>query len=265
MSTVEIVLRDGPVVIPSLRGAGVDRSFRLWNDITASEVFPADARSAFYVLSLRKHVAVLKDVRTVEQELLSALRLLAMVWPFCGGSFLVISSREVITSERFESNASRVEAELLASTGLQQVISPLTVCFDILATYSRPPLENASIAAAAVVNNYGLRRLLGHHQAAWLDYHRPGSERHSWFTDLYKVREFLRGLNGGNEESPQQQLGISRDDWGFFGRILNTRDLRHAELTGVMPPVAEDEVTRLFRLAYVWTRTHLTALGIPMP
>jgi hypothetical protein len=56
VSTVEIVLKEGPVLIPSLAGSGVNRTFPLWNDISASEFFPPNVQSAFYILSLQKLV-----------------------------------------------------------------------------------------------------------------------------------------------------------------------------------------------------------------
>ena len=56
VSTVQIALKEGPVLIPSLAGTGVDRMYPLWDDISASESFPAHVESAFYVLSVAKSV-----------------------------------------------------------------------------------------------------------------------------------------------------------------------------------------------------------------
>jgi len=101
--------------------------------------------------------------------------------------------------------------------------------------------------------------------AAWVGYYRrPRSDRSSWFIDLYKVRDLLKKLYGG-EPAAKAHLGITDADWAFFGRILNNNDLRHAEITGVAPPVAQRDVDDLYRLARTWTRSHLKAVGLPIP
>jgi hypothetical protein len=195
VSTVEIVLEEGPVMIPSLAGAGVNRTFPLWNDISASEFFPPNVQSAFYILSLQKMVDDADEVHDVEGELVSALRLLAIAWPFSGGSFMVLDSREVVVSDRFQSNADRVRSELLAATGKREVSSSMPASYEILVTYDRPPLEVASIVAKDATSDYGLRKLLEYHQAAWVGYYRRArDDRSSWFTDLYKVRDLLKKL-----------------------------------------------------------------------
>src|SRR6266581_2980216 len=115
---LQIHLKDGPVKIPFLKGAGVEAEYTLWEGITASEFYPAGAESAFYVLSLRKDVTTPTEVSSTEDELKRALELLATTWPFSGGSFLVLESRSVVTIPRYENNAKEVEAELLARAGL---------------------------------------------------------------------------------------------------------------------------------------------------
>ena len=121
MSTVEIVLKEVPVLSPALAGSGVDRTHSLWDEMLASEFFPADVGSAFYVLSLRKPVRDTDEVPEIESEVVSTLRLLAMAWPFSGGSFMVLDSRDVVVSGRFESNVERVRSELLAAGGKRMV------------------------------------------------------------------------------------------------------------------------------------------------
>ena len=138
MSTIEILLKEGPVRIPSLADAGADATYDLRDDISASEFFPSHAESAFYVVSLRKPVRDPDKVSYVEDELVSALRLLATAWPFSGGSFMVLDSRDVIVSPRFESNAERVRSELLASVGKSIVTRSATMSYENLATYDRP-------------------------------------------------------------------------------------------------------------------------------
>lgn len=166
MNTVEICLKEGPVLIPSLAGSGVERTYPLWGEMSASEFFPSEVESAFYVLSLRKSVHNAEQVSDVEGELLSALRLLAMAWPFSGGSFMVLDSRDMLASNRFTSNAERVRAELLAASGNCMVSSSVTTCCESLSTYDRPPLDVASAVAKEAATNNGLRRLLTYHQAA---------------------------------------------------------------------------------------------------
>jgi hypothetical protein len=265
VNTVEIGLKEGPVLIPSLAGSGVERTYPLWGEMSASEFFPSDVESAFYVLSLRKPVHNAEQVSGVEGELVSALRLLAMAWPFSGGSFMVLDSREVLASNRFESNGERVRAELLAASGRSMVCSSVTTSCESLSTYDRPPLDVASVVAKEAATNYGLRRLLAYHQTAWVEYYgRPRRDRSSWFIDLYKVCDVLEKLYSG-AEAAKKRLGIVDGDWRFFGRILNNNDLRHAEVAGVLPPVAREDIDRLYRLARTWTRSHLKAIGLPIP
>src|SRR5437763_1614402 len=70
---VRIVRKDGPVIIRSLNGAQVNAEYDLWNDIVASEFFPPNVDSAFYVLSLEKSVTQAAEVRVIEAELVKAL------------------------------------------------------------------------------------------------------------------------------------------------------------------------------------------------
>ena len=156
MNTVEIVLKEGPVLISSHAGSGVDRTCPLWSDISASEFFPPNVESAFYLLSLQKPVGDPGEVPVVEGELVLALRLLVMAWPFSGGSFMVLDSRGVVASDRFQSNAERVRSELLAAGGTRMVSASMTAPYEILTTYDRPPLDVASIAAREATALHGL-------------------------------------------------------------------------------------------------------------
>lgn len=265
MSTVEVSLKEGPLLIPSLAGLGIKKTYPLENRMSASEFFPPHVESAFYVLSLRKSVHNPGEVSKVEAELVSALRLLATAWPFSGGSFMVLDTRDVVISSRFESNADRVHSELLAAGRKTLIASSVTSVVEALATYEQPPLKVASIVAKTAMRNHGLRKLLAYHQIAWVEYygHRQ-TDRSAWFIDLYKVRDFLKKLYGG-ERAARSNLSITYADWSFFGHILNNNDLRHAEVTGVVPPVASLDVDRLYRLAKTWIQIHLKSLGLPVP
>jgi hypothetical protein len=86
------------------------------------------------------------------------------------------------------------------------------------------------------------------------------TKRHG-FVDLYKIRDLLKKLYGG-EEAAKVRLAATESDWSCFGQILNHNDLRHAELAGVVPQVAEEDVRRLYRLVREWIRSHLRASGL---
>src|SRR5438128_3360407 len=147
MIPVEIVLKEGPVLIPALGRSGVDATHALWNGMSASEFFPPETDSAFYVLSLRKPVGDSIKVGEAEAELVSALQLLSAAWPFCGGSFMVLESREVVTAARFQSNASTVRDQLLAQRGERSITASATLAYESAATYRLAPLKGASTIA----------------------------------------------------------------------------------------------------------------------
>ncbi len=263
-TSVEIVLKEGPVIIPSLNRAGVDVQYDLWNGIVASEFYPAGVDSAFYVLSIWKPVVEANEVWLTEAALVRALELLATAWPFSGGSFMVLEKRELNRSPRYESNAKEIESELLARLGLKSVVSSVSIPISASASYHEPPLRKASQVATAILGDPPMRNLLGYHQNSWVEYYayrRTG--RSSWFIDLYKMREVLKKIYRG-EHQARAQLGISRDDWSYFGAILNNNDLRHAEITDNAPQVSGQHVARLFELARNWTLSHLRSRGLPV-
>lgn len=264
MIPIEIVLKESPVLIQAFGRSGVDATHDLWNEMSASEFFPPDTESAFYVLSLRKPVGDPNQVVEAEAELVSALQLLSAAWPFCGGSFMVLESREVIIAARFQSNASTVRDQLLAQRGERSIAATVTLACDTAATYRLPPLKGASTIANAATTNHGLRRLLRYHQTAWIEYYHGGrSDPSSWFIDLYKVRDFLKKFYG-SEQAAESELAIAHPDWSFFGGILNNNDLRHAEIAGLVPSVPREDVDHLYGLALTWTARHLRKLGLPV-
>jgi hypothetical protein len=77
--------------------------------------------------------------------------------------------------------------------------------------------------------------------------------------DLYKVRDQLQILHN---RDAQAKLLIKKDDWSFFGRVLNTNGLRHAVDNHKLVPVSRDEVDKLFALARQWLVTHLNLEGL---
>jgi hypothetical protein len=261
---VRIVLKEGPVILRSLNGAGVNMKYALWNGIVASDFFPPGVDSAFYVLSLEKMVAHSTEVEVVEAELITSLNFLALAWPFSGGSFMVPESRNEAGAPRYESNAQQVGNEQLAREGLRPVKQIATIGFETLANYLQPPLATASRLAVAMRDKPVLGKLLQYHQQAWVEYYyRSRIESPSWFIDLYKIREVLGTIYGG-ESKTRNDLSISNNDWKYFGSILNNNDLRHAEVCGEVPPVKRPEVDRLYELARLWIQAHLVRAGLPV-
>jgi hypothetical protein len=271
---VKIILREGPVNIPSLGNAGIDASHPLWDGIVAHEYFPAVAGSANYVVTLTKPVSDVDQVFSAEADLVHALGLLAMAWPFAGGgSFMALETRDVVKSPRFESNAHAVRDQLLAERSLHHVSSTAAIPYESVGFYVKPPLHDAAVIARAAQASPGLRRLLEYHQNALMAYHHaPRREREAaWFVNLYKVGEALKGIHVApparqHRKAPtvlRTKLQISDSDWDYYGWVLNNNDLRHAELTGVVPNIPQSDVEHLFRLARDWSSAQLRLLGLP--
>jgi hypothetical protein len=262
--SIRIVREEGPVIIPSLQGEGIDAKYGLWEDVTAAEFFPPKVDSAFYILSLSKFVSQHTEVSKVKAELVGALKLIAIAWPFCGGSFMIPETYQVLKISSYESNSGAIEKELLAREGFQRVANEAAANLEVLAMYLRPPLGTATQLANAMHCEPALAKLLEYHQQAWVEYYyHDRSLRSSWFTHLYKVRDFLVKVCGGEKEA-RLYLNISKADWSFFGKILNGNNLlRHAEIQGMSPTVARADVDRLFLLARGWIRSYLKEKGLP--
>lgn len=254
---VRIVLKDGPVTIPSLGGTGVSASFHLWDDMVASEFFPAKADSAFYVLTLHKEATSANEVSKVETALVRALELLVAAWPFAGGTYLAFEKRALVQAPRYQSSAEEIEAALLARDGRRRVVSSLTTGYEIVGTYLKLPLKIAVELAKAMNADYALRKLMLYH-------HEACARSPSWFVPLYNVRDSLRRIYDGEREA-KKQLGISNGDWSDFGNFLNVdTDLRHPYVGGRRRVLSKQEVSRLYQLAHSWVRTHLVNHGLPV-
>jgi hypothetical protein len=106
---VRICIKDGPVLLRNLPESGVNASYPLWDDASASEFFPPKVETANYVLTVEKRVMLASQVRSAEKDLVEALGLIAAVWSFSGGSHLLIDTHELSSIPRFESNADEVE------------------------------------------------------------------------------------------------------------------------------------------------------------
>ena len=132
----------------------------------ASEVFPANADSAFYVLTLEKEASAAPDVWKVEAELVRALELLAAAWPFSGGTYLAFDARTLVRSPRYQSNAEEIEAALLDRQGLRPTGTSVTMSAEIVGSYLRPPLEIAAGISKAILGDNALKKLMLYHQEA---------------------------------------------------------------------------------------------------
>ena len=263
---VQLSITERPVVIPSLHEAGVAATHRLWDGAVASEYFPqgAGGAGANYVVTLKKGVTQANEVRHVESGLTEALYMLAMAWPFAGGSHMNIESRELIGSPRFENNADTVERQLLERDGLRGIATSFRLPIEISATYARPPLAFAIRIAELMRADFPARRLLHYYYNARLD-RTHGTDAAAWCLSLYKVRDFLckmyKTKNEKCKTSVERNLG-NVPGWDGFGDLLNNNDLRHAEVSGIAPSLSPQRVDWLYSTAYVWISSYLRIKGI---
>jgi hypothetical protein len=186
-------------------------SYPLWDSIIASESFPlgAGASGANYVVQLKRRVSHASEVRHAEDELTKALQMLAAAWPFSGGSYLIVETREIVCSPHFENNANDLEREMLARAGLTKVASDARMPLSWSTTYSQAPLCTAACIAQSMHSDFPLRRLLLYHQEAVME-----RGHSSWFISLYKVRDFLCKLYHG-EKAAKEALNIT-EGWSDF-------------------------------------------------
>jgi len=259
---VRLTLTEGPVC--GLGDIGIEASHSLWDSIIATESFPpsAGATGANYVVKLKKTVSHANEVRPAENELTMALQMLAAAWPFSGGSYLLIETREVVYSSRCKSNASDVERDMLARNGLTTAALTTAVPLGWSATYTQPPLCLAVRIAQSMRSDPQMGRLLRYHQNAVIERGHPSTpESAAWFISLYKVRELLCKLHGG-ERATKAALNI-QEGWSRFGRLLNNNDLRHADTSGDEPTIRPEDVNELYRLAYCWVAAYLRTKRLP--
>jgi hypothetical protein len=149
-----LTLTQGPIC--GLGDAGIEASYPLWDSIVATESFPPDAgdSGANYVVRVKKGVSHANEVRRAENELTEALKVLAEAWPFSGGSYLVIQTREMVCSPCFESNTNELERDMLARSGLTRVVSQTSLGLSSSATYGQAPLCVASRIASSMRSDF---------------------------------------------------------------------------------------------------------------
>jgi hypothetical protein len=187
-----------------------------------------------------------------------------------------LGTRRVIYSYKYQSNAAELEGTMSKQAGVARVISAANVPMSWSTTYSQPPLCLAARIARLMHSDFRTRRILHYHQRAVMERADPSSvEDASWFISLYKVRDFFSKVyEEKNKKIPgekkimaaeiaQKALGITSDNWKYFGQILNNNDLRHAEISGTAPPVSGDDVAKLYTLALSWVASYLRTKGIP--
>jgi hypothetical protein len=254
---VYVALRLGPVC--GLGDTGIKASYPLWDSMVAAESFPpeAGASGANYVVSIRKGVGQLSEVRHVADQLTEALQMLAAAWPFSGGSYLTIEACNVICSPYFESNADEL------SEPIQMRRRPHVAPLEWSTTYSKAPLRVAVDIARLMNCDFQTRKLLYYHQRSVIERDHPAArDGASWFISLYKVRDFLSKIYH-NDKVAQCALGISSNQWTDFGKVLNNHDLRHAEVTGIAPSISLEDQGKLYRIALHWVASYLRTKGLP--
>ena len=258
-----IALTQGPIC--GLGDAGIEASYPLWDSIVAAESFPpgAGASGANYVLSIRKGVSHASEVLHAENQLTEALQMLAAAWPFSGGSYLTIETRDVVCSPCFESNADELERELARSDPTNRIGWGPTMPLEWSATFSKAPLRGAADIARLMHCDFQTWKLLHYHQRSVIERtHSAVQDGASWFISLYKVRDFLSKIYP-NDKEVRCALGISSNEWTDFGGVVNNNDLRHAEIKGIAPSIPREVQDKLYRIALRWVASYLRTKGLP--
>lgn len=251
---VELSIKEGPVVIDTLFGAGAEKEVPLWDEIVGRETFPATKESAFYQLDLRKPVHCADEVLKAEEHLKLCLTSLSHVWHFAGGILLVYETIRPQKSPRYISNAERIEEELLAMQGKKKVYGEVGFSWNIIGSYRDMPLTLAATLCRAAASNAPLKKMFKYYYAGLTDHEK-------WFVHIYKVRDALCKVLGKPDEV-RSTLGISSSDWNEFGRILNNYDLRHPEISVRNVTVPKAEVATAKEMARLWLLAYLRYLGL---
>jgi len=251
---VELSIKEGPIVIDRLFGAGAEKEVPLWDEIVGRETFPPTKESAFYQLDLRKPVYCADEVLKAEERLKICLTSLSHVWHFAGGTLLCYESIRPEKSPRYISNAERIEEELLALQGKKKVYGGIVLSWRTIGAYRDMPLTVAATLCRAAATNEPLKKMF--------EYHYDGLTDHDkWFIHIYKVRDALCKVLGTPHEV-RSTLGIASSDWNEFGRILNNYDLRHPEINVSNVTVPKAEVATAKEMARLWLLAYLRYLGL---
>ena len=245
------------MVLEGHDGSAIDQHEDLWEGIGVQVRRPSTSSSASFLVELTKIASRPEEVALVEGELLEALAFLAATWSFAGGSHLSLIQGGSVMTPSFTTNSAETRKALLAEEGLVPVEASFRMNIEASAGYRTPPLRRAAVIARHCRADEVLAVLLKNYHAARDKYlHRGHSDRNSWFIDLYKVREVLK-------QTPiAATLRSQSSDWQYFGEKLNRGDLRHAEVPRTTPPLATDEIDRLFSIARNWIEKYLQHVGV---
>lgn len=156
---VELSIKEGPVAIDTLFGAGAEKEVPLWDEIVGREAFPATEEPAFYQLDLRKPVHCADEVLKAEEHLKMCLTSLSHVWHFAGGTLLVYESIRPQKSPKYISNAERIEEELLAMQGKKKIYFGAGLSWNIMGSYRDMPLTLAATLCRAAASNAPLKQI----------------------------------------------------------------------------------------------------------
>ena len=251
---VELSIKDGPVEIDTLFGAGAEKEVPLWDEIVGRETFPATREAAFYQLDLRKPVHRADEVLKGEEHLKLCLSALSHVWHFAGGTLLIYESSRREKSPRYISNAERIEEDFLAMQGKKKVYFGCGLSWNTIGSYRDMPLTLAANLCRAAASNVPLKKIF--------EYHYEGlTDNEKWFVHIFNVRDALRKVFG-KEDKVRSTLGISSSDWKEFGRILNNYDLRHPEISVRNVTVPKAEIAATKEMARLWILAYLQYLGL---
>jgi hypothetical protein len=255
---VELTLKTGVVHIQNHDGSEIHASYSLWDGIIAKEFYPAVTEGgAYYVITLRKGVTLVADVSAAEAELSKALHKIASAWVFSGGSHMAVEHRDIISSAGSTSNAESVRERLLAAVGQREVSISYSMPMSIGATYSQAPLAPAVDIARIMQDDFFVNRLLGYYQGATGAY--AGTA--IWAVELYKVLDLIK-KKYGKPHRAISSLTIADSDWSRFETLLNTRDLRHAEISNTAPKLSAAEIDWLLRMARSIVAKYLRVRGV---
>lgn len=241
-NSITLTVIDGPVEILSLNQDGVSERYPLWNGIVGYEAFPANMKSANYVLKLEKAVERHQQCSLIETELKEALQSLAEPWLFAGGTVLRLNKSIRSENSRVQSNVEEIERLLLNNEGLLSVSQDIPMRWAVTGCYANPPLRKAIEIASFNRVNPDMRKVLHNFYKAQL-YDKD------WYCSLYKVKDMLVIVFGSSSNA--RKIVDAEKQWGIFEKILNNYDLRHPGRSDKIYPVSKENKAIAFSIARI--------------
>ena len=211
---------------------------------------------ANYFLTLKKAVTQPEHVRDAEAILLNALSRIVKSWILSGGTYLSLQTEQRIVSPNFKSNADVVEGQLWEDQGKRRIITDVPVAMEFMGTYRQPPLAWAVQIAELMRDDFLVCRIIDYYQRANLS-----RNTFEWCLHLYKVRDLLKKFYRNNKNAIAK-LGISNNQWDRFGRLLNSNNMRHADIDGVPPILSSQDIEFLFGAAQLWIAKFIRIKGV---